>query len=647
MIRKILLLCLLAGASVACSHAAESQYTLNNEMLVLDRIPEIPPTVVDRLNQYQNTRGAGFRGWSADGQSIYISTRFSDLRQLHRVNMPGGARHQLTFFKEPFSSALRHPSEDRFILSIDEGGGEFYQLFEWLPSDGSLRLLTDGESRNGSANFNRDGSLLAYSSTHRNGASRDLWIMDPKKPDEARMIFPVDDGTAWFIADWMEDDRHLLLGQYISSTESRIHLLDIETGETTPLEGMDSEGINLPFGFDATGDGFFFTTNRYGDFHQLAYHKLEDSNVTPITDQLPWDLEDGAFSQDRTRAAFTLNEDGMNTLYLLDPENFEYRKVEGLPVGLIGGLEFSPDGTRLGLVLNNPQSSSDCFVLELGEKPLEYGTLTRWTYSETGGLDPTAFAPAELIRYRSFDDLEVPAFIYKPEGEGPFPVIISIHGGPEGQSQPHFSSSRQLLIDQLNAVVIEPNVRGSSGYGSSYLQLDNGYLRENSVKDIGSLLDWIESQPDLDSSRVAVMGGSYGGYMVLACSVHYSDRLSAAIDVVGISNFVTFLENTQSYRRDLRRVEYGDERDPDMRAFLESISPLNHIGRIQIPMLIVQGQNDPRVPVTEAEQMVEALRKTDKECWYLLGKNEGHGFRRKENYDIYNQVKFLFLETFL
>jgi len=647
MLRKILTTFIATLVATISAHASTDYYTLNNEMLVLDGIPEIPEQLADQLNRYQNARGAGFRAWSTDGESIYISTRFGDLRQLHRVDMPGGARHQLTFFNEPFSSALRHPHEDRFILSIDEGGGEFYQLFEWLPSDGSLRLLTDGESRNGSANYNRDGSLLAFSSTRRNGASRDLWLMEPAKPDEARMIKSVDDGSAWFISDWQTDDQQLLVGQYISSSLSRIHILDIETGETTPLEGTDTEGINLPFAFDAKENGFFFTTNRFGDFSQLAYHKLKDGTVTPVTQDLNWDIEGGDFSEDRTRGAFTLNEDGMNTLYLLNPETFEYRKVEGLPVGLIGGLEFSPDGKQLGLVLNNPQSSSDCYVLELGDTPLDYGKLTRWTYSEVGGLDTTQFSKAELIHYNSFDDREIPAFVYKPEGDGPFPVVISIHGGPEGQSQPYFSSTRQMLIDELNTVVITPNVRGSSGYGTEYINLDNGYQREDSVKDIGALLDWIDTQPDLDSSRVAVMGGSYGGYMVLACSVRYSNRLTAAIDVVGISNFVTFLENTQSYRRDLRRVEYGDERDPDMRAFLQSISPLNHTDKIGIPMLIVQGQNDPRVPVTEAEQMVAALRENGKECWYLLGKNEGHGFRRKENADIYNQVKFLFLQHFL
>ena len=241
----------------------------------------------------------------------------------------------------------------------------------------------------------------------------------------------------------------------------------------------------------------------------------------------------------------------------------------------------------------------------------------------------------------------IPAFVYRPDGPGPHPVIVSIHGGPEGQARPTFSATYQLWIERLNAAVIVPNVRGSAGYGKTYLQLDNGMRREDSVRDIGALLDWIGEQPELDQERVAVFGGSYGGYMVLASSVHYSDRLKAAVDIVGISNFVTFLENTQDYRRDLRRPEYGDERDPEMRAHLQAISPLNNVEEIDVPMFVVQGENDPRVPVSEAEQMVAALRAQGSPVWYMNALNEGHGYRKKENRDLFSEATVLFLENWL
>ena len=330
----------------------------------------------------------------------------------------------------------------------------------------------------------------------------------------------------------------------------------------------------------------------------------------------------------------------------------EYKPVDSIPTGLVGGMEFSPDGTKLGMTLNTSQTPSDSFVLNLGEGALEYGELTRWTYSEVGGLDTGTFVQPELIAYPTFDSNSggpesIPAWVYKPEGEGPFPVIIAIHGGPESQSRPVFSSTYQMWLQKLGAAVIRPNVRGSDGYGKHYMSLDNGFKREDSVKDIGALLDWIKTQPDLDETRVAVFGGSYGGYMVLASSVHYSDRLKAAVDIVGISNFVTFLENTQDYRRDLRRAEYGDERDPDMRRHLEAISPLNHVDKIRIPMFVVQGQNDPRVPVSEAVQIVAALREQGLPVWYMNALNEGHGYRKKENRDVYQQATMMFLREHL
>ena len=265
------------------------------------------------------------------------------------------------------------------------------------------------------------------------------------------------------------------------------------------------------------------------------------------------------------------------------------------------------------MTLNTAQTSSDVYVMSLGDDPLASGELTRWTTSEVGGLDTSQFSVPDLIRYPTFDDegeqpRTIPAFVYRPQGDGPHPVVIYIHGGPESQFRPGFLSTFQSWVDLLGAAVVAPNVRGSSGYGSDYVRLDNGRQREDSVRDIGALLDAIDRDPTLDAARVAVYGGSYGGYMVLASAVHYSDRLRAAVDIVGISNFVTFLENTEEYRRDLRRAEYGDERDPEMRAFLQEISPLNRVDKIRIPVFVIQGENDPRVPVSEAEQMVNALR---------------------------------------
>ena len=631
-------------------HPATADVTrreMNNGQLVLEDIPEIPKSIVDDLNRYQNVRSGSVLDWSADGRSLYVSTRFGEVSQIHRVDMPAGARTQMTFFDEPVGGVSRQPKGPKLVFSMDAGGSEFAQLFLFDPATSDSVMLTDGESRNGGVSWDRDGKRIAFQSTRRNGASNDVWTMDVERPDSARLVLEAPDGTSWSAADFDATGTRLLVNNFVSITDSRTHLLDLSTGQRQLLAGGEG-GTHTAVDFDREGKGFWLVTDRGSEFRRLAWQALKPG-ATPevVTADIPWNVESVVFSEDRSRGAFVVNEEGRSRVYLLDPATRRHAPVAGLPTGLAGGLEFSPDGRRLAMTLNTSKTPSDAFVLDLGAAPLEHGALTRWTFSEVGGLDTSTFIEPELVRVESFDGLSVPAWVYKPAGSGPFPVVISIHGGPEAQARPGFTGTYQLWMQKLGVAVVVPNVRGSDGYGSTYLGLDNGFKREDSVKDIGALLDWIATQPDLDAKRVAVFGGSYGGYMVLASAVHYSSRLKAAVDIVGISNFVTFLENTQDYRRDLRRVEYGDERDPAMRAHLEKISPLNNVERIAVPMLVVQGQNDPRVPVTEAEQIVKALRDRGQPVWYMNALNEGHGYRKKENADVYQQAVVLFFREHL
>ncbi len=644
--RHIIALVLLLSFNLQASDEPNIR-TLNSGNLVLHDIPEIPQSIKDDLNQYQNVRSAPFRTWRRDGQSLYISTRFGDISQLHRVNKPGGARHQVTFNSEPIGRVSREPDSNRLFYTMDAGGSEFSQIFLLDTSTSRATMLTDGQSRNSQVSWTRNGGSIAYTSTARNGRSNDIWRMEVDEPESASLLLESPDGTLWLAADFTSDDQKVLTLNYRSITDSRIHLLDPASGKLTLLAG-DGSSTNYAGGFDASDEGFFFLTDQGSEFTQLAWAPLDEPTAFKrISSNIDWNVESFSMSEDRKRAAFTVNAGGIYTLYLMDPKTHRYSQVDGLPTGYIGGLSFSPDGRSLALTLNTPQTPSDTFVLSLGRTSLSHGEVTRWTYSEVGGLDTGRFIEPTLIEYKSFDDREIPAFLYKPEGEGPFPVVISIHGGPESQAVPTFSSTYQMWIEKLGVAVLVPNVRGSDGYGKSYLKLDNGYLREDSVKDIGALLDWITTQPTLNDDRVAVFGGSYGGYMVLASAVHYSERLRAAVNIVGISNFVTFLENTEDYRRDLRRVEYGDERDPEMREFLNRISPLNNVDKIKVPLFVVQGQNDPRVPVTEADQIVKALQDQQQPVWYMNALNEGHGYRRKENRDIYREATVMFLDTFL
>jgi dipeptidyl aminopeptidase/acylaminoacyl peptidase len=320
--------------------------------------------------------------------------------------------------------------------------------------------------------------------------------------------------------------------------------------------------------------------------------------------------------------------------------------VPALPAGTVGHLRFHQATGELALSLDSSAGPSELFSLNTNTDQV-----LQWTQAQGSPLlDPRQFQPQQIVHWKSFDGRLISGIITRADPRkfpGKRPVLIAIHGGPEGQATFGFNGRLNYFIDALGVTIIRPNVRGSAGFGKTFLALDNGMKREDSVKDIGALLDWIAAQPDLDASRVLVTGGSYGGYMSLAVATHYGDRIVGNVDVVGISNFVTFLTHTESYRRDLRRAEYGDERDPQMRAFLESISPLNHADQVQKPMLVVQGRNDPRVPYTEAEQMVNRLRERGIPVWYVRAENEGHGFRRKENADFEFYATVLFMQQTL
>jgi dipeptidyl aminopeptidase/acylaminoacyl peptidase len=641
----------LAFAPLAVGAADLIQRTANDGKVRLEATPEVSPEIVEALRPFQNVRTAGFLDWSADGRSIFISTRFGDVAQIHRVDLPGGARHQVTFYDEPVGGAQRWPGSNDLAFSMDTGGSEFFQLYRLDPATGKRQMLTDGKSRNLGASFSRDGQWLAFQSTKRDGKANDVWLMKGSDPASAKILVQAPDGTSWQPGDWSRDGKRVLILNQISVNDSRVHVVDVASGKLTKIVGGDGKRASyagLDPAFNAAGDGIFLATDEQGEFQRLYLRSLKDGSMKPITDDLNWDVSELALSEDGKRAAFVVNEDGTDRLYLLDPGTLKRAAVDSLPKGLIGGLEFSPDGSKLALTLSNARTPSDVYTLALGGT-LEAGKLERWTFSEVGGLDAQRFVEPALVRYQSFDGKEIPAFVYKPtdRGKGPHPVIINIHGGPEGQFRPGFSADIQALVSQLGAVVIGPNVRGSSGYGKTYLDLDNGVLREDSVKDIGALLDWIQKQPDLDAKRVAVTGGSYGGYMVLAALTNYSPRIKAAVEIVGISNFVSFLQNTQEYRRDLRRVEYGDERDPKMREHLEKISPNRNVKKISTPLFVAQGQNDPRVPYTESEQIVREVRSAGLEVWYMAALNEGHGFRRKENRDLFQQLTLMFWQKHL
>lgn len=616
------------------------------ENLIVDGLDPIPLTLTKEVNKYTNVRSASFVDWHPQQRELLMSTRFGNTSQLHYLRMPMGARKQLTFFDEPVGSATFDPVKGNyFIFSRDAGGNEFGQLYRYDMADGTITLLTDGgRSQNGGMQWTNKGDQFLYSSTKRNGADRDVYLMDPMNPRNERMVLQVQ-GGGWGVNDISPDDKSIIVGEGLSVTESRLYLVDILTGNKTRISPETKE--QAVFGgalFLKDGKNILLTTDLDNEFQYLAKMDLATKKITPITPSIPWDVSGYDLSPDGRQLLFTTNEAGFTRLYLLDIASGQFAAVKEIPDGSIGSVKWHKNGGEFAYVYSNATTSADIYTFNMSTRKAE-----RWTESELGGLVSSQLSDAQLIKWKSFDQREISGFYYKAHRkfEGKRPVIIVIHGGPEGQSFPGFQGRNNYYLNELGVALIYPNVRGSTGYGKSFVKLDNGYLRENSVKDIGALLDWIAQQPELDASRVMTMGGSYGGYMALACATFYSDRLRCSNDIVGISNFNTFLKNTESYRRDLRRVEYGDEQDPKMAAFLEKISPLNNVDKIKIPMFIVQGGNDPRVPRTEASQMAEALKKNNVPTWYLEAKDEGHGFRKKTNSDFQFYATILFVKKYL
>jgi dipeptidyl aminopeptidase/acylaminoacyl peptidase len=609
--------------------------------LVADGIPEVPTELASRTRPYMEFRTATFLGWHPTDRSMLIATRFGNTNQVHRVAKPGGARTQLSFEEDRVQFASHAPGTgDVTLVAKDVGGGEFYQLYTL--ADGRLTLLTDGKSRNQPGAWSKDGRLVGYSSTRRNGKDTDLYVMDPRDLESDRLVAERK-GGGWAISDFSPDRTKAVVSEFVSVTKSNLWLLDLASGAMSPV-GDHSKSIAYDGAQFAADGTLWVTTDDGSEFQRLGTLDLATGKFTPRTPDTTWDVEMFDVADDGRFIAYSVNEAGRSTLRLLDPKSGAARTVP-LPAGVIGGLDVAPWG-EIGLTFTSARSPTDAFSVDPATL-----AVTRWTTSETGGLDPTVNVEPELVEVQSFDGLAISGFLYRPDParfEGPRPLIVNIHGGPEAQSRPVFQGRNNYLLNELGIAIFYPNVRGSTGYGKRFVGLDNGpFQREDSVKDVGAFLDALAKDPRLDPTRFAVTGGSYGGYMCYASSVFYGSRLRGANCVVAISSFVTFLENTQDYRRDLRRVEYGDERDPKQREKLIAISPLTRVDEIRLPTMVVTGANDPRVPASEADQIVNAIRAKGGTAWHLLGRDEGHGFAKKVNQDYQFWTSLMFWEQTL
>ncbi|MCO4771387.1 MAG: S9 family peptidase [Deltaproteobacteria bacterium] len=638
-----LLLCLVALTAPTPHAAAETPHD-DGPTLRLSGTPPIPADTRARFNRYLSTRSAWLANIADDGQSVLVSTRFGEATQLHLVESPMGMRRQVTYRVEPARRGGFVPGSKDIVFTGDIGGNEQYQLFRLSAETGETTLLTDGLHRHSTPSWSRDGTRFAWSNNSRNGTDTDVYVAPVDDMSKALLVGQAE--GSWYPIEWSPDDSELLVLHYVSTTDRRIKICKTDGSGCRDATDPKKPQAWRIVRWHPDGDKLLVSVDSRSEFTRLYQVPLGKKGISKkgwvaLTDDIDWDVDGASMAKDGSSLAFTVNEGGYSALWLLDVATGTKSKVD-LPPGIIARVQWARNAQVLGFTMTDPTSTGDTYTYDAKTEEL-----TRWTESELGGLDRGSLVAPTLESTNSFDDLEVPFFVYTPAGEGPHPVVISIHGGPEGQARPYFSSRTQGLLSAGFAVVI-PNVRGSSGYGRTYVSLDNGFKREDSVKDIGAVLDWIAARPDtFDAANVGVSGGSYGGYMVLASLTTYPDRIKAGVDVVGISNFVTFLENTKAYRRDLRRVEYGDERDPKMREFQERISPTNNADKITSALFVAHGANDPRVPVGEAEQIVEVVRANGHDVWSMIAMDEGHGFGKKTNRDTFSLLQLLFFEKHL
>lgn len=640
-----LLVAVSMSLSVASSVAAPEPRRVERGNLVLENIPEIPAAMRDRLRLYQASRGASLMDFSPDGRGLLIQTRFGETNQLHRVDAPLGMRRQVSFHDEPVNFAMYRPGrwpQTTILFSRDTGGNELFQLFLQNERNGQIVRVSDGRSRNTDAVFSRDGKWLAWTSVASDSPRYRILVADANDPKTARVVLE-EDGS-WSAGDFSPDGLTLAVTRDISVSEQEIWLLDLTNGRKVQVRPSPVKIYRGSPTYGPDGKSLFYISDEDSEFRRVVRYDLRTDDEEVLTEDIDFDADSLEISPNGRTIAFSVNDKGYSRLFLMDTK--QGRKTPGprLAPGEVEGFRFSPDSRRLGLTLNGT-AGRDVFVWDLGKR-----SPVQWTDSEVGGLDKSQFVTPELVSYDTFDTVDgkprqISAFVYRPTGVTTrTPVLIYVHGGPESQFRPNFSAFIQYLVQELKIAVVAPNVRGSTGYGKYFVELDNGPKRMDSVRDIGATLDWIARQPSFEPRRVGVYGGSYGGFMAYASMIEYNTRLIAGVSIVGISNFVTFLNNTSGYRRDLRRVEYGDERDVKMREFLQRISPLTNVSRIKRPMLIIQGANDPRVPATEASQMLAAIRKNGAEAWYVLAKDEGHGFQKKSNRDAQNAAIAAFLK---
>ena len=610
--------------------------------ITVDGLPSIPPSIATKLAPYGRFRRAVLLAWHPTDREMLVSTTTGSAPQIHTVKHPG-APAQLTAFPEGMPGAASYSplGDDWIVYRKDTGAAETHQLWRFRP-DSEPVLLTDGKSRNGIPVWSKSGRI-AFESNRRNGKDRDLYVIDPKDPSTSRMLMAV--SGSWFVSAWSPDDRSILAVEMLPGNDTALWRVDLASGARTLLTPLEhGEAPSIWSSAEYAPDGTIYAVSNRGS--ELPRLWRWSGTWTPLTKDGD-SVESATISPDGTTIAVVFDRDASSRLELLDARTLSVRSRPELPAGQITDLQWHPSSRELGFTFGSVRTQADVFSVDATS-----GVITRWTTSPIGGVDPAALPEPEIVRWKSFDGRMISGVLYRPPSKftGRRPVMVNIHGGPnDARERPRFQGRSAYFLNELGIAIVYPNVRGSFGFGRSFEKLDDGRNREDAVKDVGALLDWIAEQRDLDPARVMVTGASYGGYMTYAVAARYPERIRCAFAGVAISNFVSYLENTEPGRQEDRRAEYGDERDPSMRDFLLRVSPVTLASRIKTPLMIAHGRQDARVPIAQAESMHAAVKKNGTPSWLVIYEDAGHeNFPRTQaNYDFNFYTWIVFAEKYL
>jgi dipeptidyl aminopeptidase/acylaminoacyl peptidase len=594
----------------------------------VEGMPPIPQSIMDGLGRYAQFRQAQLVAWHPTKRQMLITTSFNanpSVPQIHAVEGPGRDRHQLTWLPRGVSSVSVSPADPGGFVFQYDFTGELRSLYRFDLASGETSLIAEARSRYQPL-WSRQGTWLAYDSLERNGRDRDLYVIQPGDPKTKRRL--ADFTGAFAPHDWSPDGNTLIANELVSNFETYLWLVDVKTGEKKALTPRDGEKAGFfNSRFSADGRKVYVLSDRAGGEWRIWRCDVANCKwtlVTPagMTVDNPNDVPAGGFeiSPDGSMLATVADRGSSSELLVIDLATLKPRPLPAIPKGIVSSPVWRPGSRELGFTLASVKIPGDVYSIDVS-----LGTLARWTTTEMSFNADVLPAP-EVVEWKSFDGVTISGVLYAPATKftGPRPVLISLHGGPDARERMAFRGRSNYMLNELGMTLIFPNVRGSIGFGREFAQLDDGKLRANAVKDIGALLDWIATRPELDKNRVMLLGVSSGGWLALEAGIAYNDRIRGIVEGAGITNFVSFLEHTEPGRQDNRRQEYGDERDPDMRAFLTSLSPVTRAAALKKPTFIIHPGKDERVPVGQAQELLKAVRTGNPNVWYVEFSEANH-----------------------